>query len=79
MSVSKDITVRKLKQLCIPKYIEEKRFNDFAASGGACVGAAAAGVSDEEDESRFKLIHTKTGKCLTDSKSLSDQSVSHSG
>ena len=30
ISVSKDITVRKLKQLCIPKYIEEKRLSDFA-------------------------------------------------
>ena len=78
--VSKDITVRKVKQLCIPKYIEEKRLSDFESSGGvpgACGGVP--GVSDDDDDSRFKLVHAKTGRCLTDTQTLSDQSVIHSG
>ncbi len=84
--VSRDITVRKLKQLCIPKYIEEKRLSYLENNGGvsgACGGAAIGepsppGVSDEDDESRFKLVNSKTGRCLADSKSLSDQCVSQS-
>ena len=79
--VSRDITVRKLKQICIPKHIQDKRLSGFEEATGGVPGAVAspAGVSDEDDESRFKLVHANSGRCLADAQSLSDQSIVHSG
>jgi Kip1 ubiquitination-promoting complex protein 2 len=83
LQVPHDITVKKLKQLCLPKYIQEKRLLDVAAGAAADVAGSGAGAIGgvsciSEDESYFKLIHPTSGRCLNDQHTLVDCHIKHS-